>query len=98
MPLQAVEAHLFALLPAEEMDPVDEADPVAARAHHERMRACAVGEVADAAQEVAVRDAGRGDDRLARRQLLGLEDVRDVVDPLLTRLLDLRSRRRPELR
>ena len=62
------------------------------------MRARAVGEEAHAAQEVAVRDAGRGDDHLAGRQLLGLEDLVDVVDPVLLRLLDLAARRRPELR
>src|SRR5512132_445188 len=79
------------------MDAVDEADPVAARAHHERVRARAVGEVANSSQQIAVRDAGRRDDRLARRELLGLEDV-TVFYALLARLLDLAPRRRPQLR
>ena len=62
------------------------------------MRAGAVGEEAHAPQEVAVRDAGRGDDHLARGELVGLEDLVEVVDPVLLRLLDLVARGRPELR
>src|SRR3954463_304202 len=62
------------------------------------MRARAVGKEAHAAQEVAVRDAGRRDDDLARREILGPEDTGVVVDAELTQLVDLGARRRPELR
>ena len=54
------------------------------------MRARAVGEEADAAQQVAVRDAGRGDDDVARREILGREDAPVVVDPELAQLVDLK--------
>jgi len=69
------------------VDPVDEAHPVAPRAHDERVRAGAVGEEADAAQQVSVRDAGRGDDHLARRKIFGPEDALVVEDPGLAQLL-----------
>src|SRR5919204_5255996 len=94
----AEQAHLFAALAREEMDPVHEADPVAAGAHDERVGAGAVGEEADAAEEVAVRDAGRDDDHLAGRDVLGHEHALDVLDARLAGLLDLAARRRPELR
>src|ERR671936_1800610 len=63
--LIAEEADFLAPLAGEEVDPVDEAHPIAARAHDERARPGAVGEELHAAEEVAVRDAGRGHDRLA---------------------------------
>ena len=51
-----------------------------------------VGEEADAAEEVAVRDARRDDDHLARREVLGREDVVDVLDPELARVARSRAR------
>src|SRR4029077_13161809 len=93
----AEEPHLFAPLAREEVDPVDEPHPVAPRAHEERMRPRAVGEEADAAQEVAVRDAGRGDDHLSRSEILGAKDALVVLDPGRSQFLDLPARRRPEL-
>src|SRR5215216_4342082 len=92
------EPDLLATLAREEVRPVDEPDPVAARAHHERVGPRTVGVEADAAEEIAVRDAGRCHDHLSRRELLGREDAVDVVDALLARRLDLRPRRRPQLR
>src|SRR2546423_4599266 len=89
--------HLFAPVAGEEVDPVDEAHPVAARAHHERVRAGGIGEVADAAEELAVRDPGRGDDHLLRREIVDREHTLDVVDPVRARVLDLGTPRRPEL-
>src|SRR5690348_3321499 len=74
-PLEPVQPDFVALLAAEEVDAVHEADPVAARAHHDGVRSRAVGVVAHAAEEVAVRDAGGRDDRLAGRELLRREDV-----------------------
>ena len=50
----AGQANLFTALAREEMDAVHEAHPVAPRAHDQRVRACAVGQEADAAREVAV--------------------------------------------
>src|SRR5438105_3488785 len=93
----AGQADFLAPLAGEEVDPVDEAHPVAARAHDERARPGAVGEELDAAQEVAVRDAGRGDDRLSGRQVVEREDAVHVLDPLLARPFDLAPGRRPEL-
>ena len=78
---------------------VDEAHPVAARAHDERVRARAVGEVADAAQQVAVRDAGRGDDHLPRREVVDREDrARCRRSRARAPRSISRARRRPELR
>ncbi len=62
------------------------------------MGACAVRQVAHAAEQVAVGHPGGRDDHLAGRELVGLEDLVDVVDSVLTRLLDLVARGRPELR
>src|SRR6478672_9229937 len=59
----------LAPLAGEEMDAVHEPDPVAARAHHERVRPGAVGEEPDSAQQIAVRDARRDDDHLAGGQI-----------------------------
>src|SRR5207247_6413526 len=83
------QSDLLAALAGEEVDAVHEAHPVAAGAHDERMSAGAVGEIANAAQEVAVRDPGGGDDDLVRRQIVDREDLLDVVDPLLLCALDL---------
>src|SRR5215207_11639647 len=96
--LVAEEPHLVAPLPGEEVDPVHEAHPVAAGAHHQRVRACAVRVEPDAAEQVAVADPRGHDDHLSRRELLGAEDPVHVVDPLLARLVDLAAGRRPELR
>src|SRR5204863_7014750 len=92
-PLAAQQAHFLAPLACEEVDPVREAHPVAARAHHEGVDASGVREEADAAQEVAVRDAGRGDDHLAGRELLGREDASRIVDAELEGLLDFAAGR-----
>src|SRR3954454_25125334 len=96
--LIAEKPHFLAPLAGEEVDAVDEPDPVAARAHEQRMRSRAVGEKADAAQQVAVRDAGRSDDHLARREILGTEDALVVEDPGLSQLVDLPAGGGPELR
>src|SRR6266511_4879571 len=85
-------------LSCEEVDPVGEAHPVAARAHDQGMGPRRVGVEADASQEVAVGDPRGRDDHLARRELLGREDAGGVLDPGLARLLDLPTRGRPELR
>src|SRR5919109_2612239 len=71
----AQEPHFLATLSREEVDPVDETHPVAARAHDERVGARRVREEADAAKQVAVRDAGRDHDHLAMRELVGGEDT-----------------------
>src|SRR4051794_30133625 len=54
-------------------------------AHHDGMRFRAAGEEADAAQHVAVGDAGRGEHHLALRQLVGGEDLGEVLHPHLGR-------------
>src|SRR4029077_217934 len=79
--LETEQAHLLLALAREEVDAVDEAHPVAAGAHHERMRPGAVGEEADAAEEVAVRNARRGHDHLAGREIVDREDAAVVIDP-----------------
>src|SRR5262249_45988625 len=48
--LLAQEPPFLAALAREEVDAVHEPDPVAARAHHQRVRARAVGEVPDATE------------------------------------------------
>jgi hypothetical protein len=48
--LEPEQPHFLAPLAREEVDAVDEAHPVAARAHEQRLRARAVGEETDAAQ------------------------------------------------
>src|SRR6476646_11662263 len=96
--LEPEQADFLAPLAGEEVDAVHEAHPVAARAHEEGMRAGAVGEEADAAQQVAVRDAGRRDDHLARSEVVGIEDALVVLDPGLAELPDLRAGRGSELR
>src|SRR5512133_3370267 len=93
----AEQAHFLAALAGEEVNAVDEANPVAAGAHDERVRACGIGEKADAAEQVPVGDAGRGNDHLAGREIVDREDLLQVLDPVLARLLDLGSGRRPEL-
>src|SRR5919201_3874415 len=95
---RSAEANLFAPLTGEEMDAVGESDPVAARAHDERVCPGGVGEEADAAQELAVRDAGRRDDHLLRREVVDREDAVDVHDAVLARGVDLGPPRRPQLR
>src|SRR5581483_2755278 len=94
----AEQADLLATLTREEVVPVDEAHPVATGAHDERVSAGAVGEEANAAEQVAVRHARRDDDHLPRSQLLDREDAADVFDPGLVRLVDVAPRDRPELR
>src|SRR5205085_11090419 len=96
--LDARKANFLAPLAGEEVDPVHEAHPVAAGAHDERARPRAVGEELHAAQEVAVRDTRRGHDRLAGREVVEREDAVHVLDALGAGALDLRPRRRPELR
>src|SRR3954454_12080915 len=86
-PLQ--KADFLAALAGEEVDPVDEAHPVAVRAHDERVRARGVGEVADAAQQLAVRHPRRDDDHVLRREIVDREDAVDVVDTVLAGRFDL---------
>jgi hypothetical protein len=62
------------------------------------VRPGAVGPEPHTAEEIAVRDACCGDDRLPRREVFRREDPFDILDPLLLRLVDLASRDRPELR
>src|SRR5689334_7240401 len=83
------EANFFASFAGKEMGSVHEPHPVAARAHDERVRPRAVRAIAHAAQEIAVRDAGRGDDHLVRGQVVDREDPLDVLDPVFTGALDL---------
>src|SRR5207253_4127390 len=92
------EPYFLAAVPGEEVDAVHEANPVAARAHHERVRASRISEEANSAKQVAVRDAGRGDNHLAGREVVEREDLLEVADSVFARLFDLGSRRRPELR
>ena len=92
------EADFLAALAREEVRRLDEPHPVAARAHHERVRQGRVGEVAHAAHQLAVRDAGRGDDHLLRGEIVDREDPVEVVDPVRVRVVDLGPARRPELR
>ena len=61
------------------------------------MRARAVGQEANAAEDVTVGHAGRGDDDFPGRELVRREDLVHVVDPVLPRSVDLAARRRPEL-
>src|SRR5438034_9523109 len=93
----AEQAHFLAAFAGEEVDAIHEANPVAAGAHDERVCACGIGEEANAAEEVAVGDARRGDDHLAGREIVDREDLLQVLDSVLARLLDLGSGRRPEL-
>jgi hypothetical protein len=62
------------------------------------VRPCAVGEEAHAAEEVAVRDAGRDDDHFARREVLDREEPLEVLHPGRGRGLDLAAGSRPKLR
>src|SRR4051794_23896959 len=91
------QTDFLAALAGEEVGRLDEADPVAARAHDERVCQRGVGEVADAAEQLAVRDARRGDDRLLWGEVVDREDAFDVVDAVGLRVLDLGAARRPEL-
>src|SRR5919108_5728795 len=74
-PMLAQQAYFLAPLSREEVDPVDEAHPVAAGAHDQRVRPRRVGEEADAAEQVAARNAGGDDDHLPVRELVGGEDA-----------------------
>src|SRR2546430_2431198 len=96
--LEAEQPHFLPPLTGEEMDSVDEAHPVAPGAHQQRVRPRAVGEEANAAQEVAVRHTRRGHDHLTRCEVFRGVDPRVVLDPDLAQLVDLAARRRPELR
>src|SRR5919109_1403162 len=64
--LIAEEADFLAPLAGEEVYPVDEAHPIAARAHDERVRARRVGQEPHPAEQIAVRHTGRDHDHLAR--------------------------------
>src|SRR4029077_8796434 len=92
----AQEADFLATLPREEVDSVGEPHPVAAGAHDQRVCAGAVGEKADAAQEVAVRDPGGGNDHLAGDEIVDAEHLLDVLDAVFARRVDLVPGRRPE--
>src|SRR6267378_6145914 len=98
MPTRLAQPDFLAAVTREEMDAVDEAHPVAAGAHDERVRAGRVAEEAHAAQEVAVGDAGGRHDHLLRRKVVDREDALDVLDPVLLGLFDLGAARRPQLR
>src|SRR5919108_4213598 len=78
--LIAEEADFLAPLAGEEVDPVDEAHPIAARAHDERVRARRVGQEPHPAEQIAVRHTGRDHDHLARGELLRREHPRRVLD------------------
>src|SRR5256885_17007122 len=67
----------------EEVDPIHEAHPVAARAHDEGVGARRVAEEADAAQEIAARDPGRDHDHLLRTADVGGGNTLDVPEPVL---------------
>src|SRR5262245_23030203 len=95
--LEPEQAHFLTPFAREEVDPVHEAHPVAARAHDERVRTRAVGEEPHAAKQVARRDTGRDDDHFSPREVVESEDPRDVLEPVLTSSFDLRAGRRPEL-
>src|SRR4029453_6374331 len=63
------------------MDAVDEADAVGLRLHHQRRRAHAAAEEADALHQRAVGDArGRKDDVLTRREIPRAIDPLEVLD------------------
>src|SRR3954471_2538895 len=97
MPARLAQADFLAPLAGEEVGGVDEPDPVAAGAHDERVSERGVGEVADAAQELAVRDAGGDDDHLLGREVVDREDPVHVLDAVRAGVLDLRAAGRPEL-
>src|SRR4051794_14218697 len=64
----------------EHVDSVDEADLLGLVGHHQRVRAGAATEEADALEQVAGGDAGRGEDEVvARREVLGAIDTRLVA-------------------
>src|SRR5438477_5816828 len=92
------QTDFLAAIAREEVDAVDEANPVAARAHDEGMRARRVRQEADAVEQVAVRDAGCRNDHLLRREVVDREHPLGVVDAVRARFLDLGPTRRPELR
>src|SRR6266511_3143490 len=68
--LVAEKPHVLTPLPRKEVDPVHEAHPVAPRAHDERVRPGAVGEVSHSTEQVTVRDPRRTEDHLARHEVL----------------------------
>ena len=49
-------------------------------------------------EQIAVRDAGGGDDHLLRREIVDREHALHVLDAVLAGALDLGAARRPELR
>src|SRR5438034_1969529 len=74
------ETDFLAAVAGEEVDAVDEPHPVAAGAHDERVRPRRIGEKTDAAEQIAVRDAGGGDDHLLRCKVVDRQDLVDVLD------------------
>src|SRR4051794_38295180 len=96
-PPALLETDLETTLPHEVVRGIDEADTVAAGAHDDRVGARRIGHVAHAAQQVAVRDAGRDDDRVAAHELLVREHVLHVLDPELGGGPHLGTGHRPEL-
>src|SRR5262249_46816979 len=97
MPSSLEKPHFLAPLTREEVDPVDEADPVTARAHHERVCPRAVRMDGAAAEEAAVRAPRRAHDPPTVREPLGREPPARLPDPGRVRLLDSPARRRPQL-
>src|SRR5439155_9188769 len=81
--------HFLAAVSGEEVDAVHEANPVAARAHDERVRPGRIGEEADPAEQVTVRDAGRRDDHLTGGKVVDGEDLFMVIDRFLLLLFVL---------
>src|SRR2546430_2527866 len=90
-------ADLLVPVGREEVDRVDEADAIAARAQDERLRPGAVGHVAHAAQEVAAGDAGRDHGLVAADEVIDAEDATDVIDPVVGCAVDLGAAHRPQL-
>src|SRR4029079_12027869 len=94
---QPSQANLLVSGLREQMDRIDEADAVAARAQHDRLGAGALREVPHAAEQGPVRDAGADHHLVAPDEVIDAEDLVDVVDAVLAGLPDLGAAHRPKL-